>query len=288
MHWLDESVGRLVDWLRAHAPDTVVVFTADHAVKGKTSCNADGTRVPLIVNDLAEQAAGAVVDVLTSHVDLVPTLLELSGAVDDAGTFLRQNEYPHDGSSLKPLVLPGANDTRWRGRFVLCEIEYDRAVESDTHRLVVRTHVSRKLPYATKVPRSHLEGQQLYTVDDVEERQNLYVAALADDQGAVDGVASRRLEAFLEAFLEGSSVHVAPQVCGARGAGREACEFAYAGGWLTVERADAILAEAKVNSTARAKAVRRAHNLNRAIPPDVWGVGCVTEWAAAGPLCRGE
>ena len=77
---LDEGVGRL---LEAVTPDsgreTVVVFTTDHGqqfVRGKTTCYEGGLRVPLILHAPGRFGAGLVRDDLTSHVDILPTVLD--------------------------------------------------------------------------------------------------------------------------------------------------------------------------------------------------------------------
>ena len=78
---LDEGVGRL---LEAVIPDngreTVVVFTTDHGqqfIRGKTTCYEGGLRVPLILHAPGRFSAGRVCDDLTSHVDLLPTVLDV-------------------------------------------------------------------------------------------------------------------------------------------------------------------------------------------------------------------
>ena len=87
---VDQAIGRILDALDASgmADDTIVVFTSDHgdmlgAHGGMQQkwCNAydESVRVPMIVKgpDVATKAGG--VDTPTSHIDLIPTLMGLSG-----------------------------------------------------------------------------------------------------------------------------------------------------------------------------------------------------------------
>ena len=119
---VDESVGRitaLLDELRL-ADDTVVVFASDNGGvggyaraglergrddvtdnaplrNGKGSLYEGGTRVPLIVRWPGRAPAGAVCDVPTVHVDILPTFAAMAGAALPPA-------QPLDGESLLPLV----------------------------------------------------------------------------------------------------------------------------------------------------------------------------------------
>jgi len=117
---VDESVGRimkLLDDLKL-AENTVVIFSSDNGgvggyvregVKqagditdnaplrsGKGSLYEGGTRVPLIVRWPGVTKPGAVCDVPSIHVDILPTFAELAGAKLPA--------QPLDGESLVPLL----------------------------------------------------------------------------------------------------------------------------------------------------------------------------------------
>ena len=52
VHWIDFTVGEVVSYVKAKKVyhDTLFVFTADHGVHGKMSCNDAGAHVPLIVH----------------------------------------------------------------------------------------------------------------------------------------------------------------------------------------------------------------------------------------------
>jgi arylsulfatase A-like enzyme len=117
---VDESVGRVVAQLEKQgiADNTVVIFATDNGgvggyeregVKGgditdnaplrsgKGSLYEGGTRVPFIVRWPGVTTAGSRTDIPTIHVDLYPTLLEITG------TPAPENQ-PLDGESLAPLL----------------------------------------------------------------------------------------------------------------------------------------------------------------------------------------
>ena len=117
---VDESVGRVMQTLDELdlADDTVLIFTSDNGgvggyvregIKkrgditdnaplrsGKGSLYEGGTRVPLVVRWPGTTEPGSACDVPTIHVDLYPTLLELSGGP--------RPEQVLDGESLVPLL----------------------------------------------------------------------------------------------------------------------------------------------------------------------------------------
>jgi arylsulfatase A-like enzyme len=117
---MDESVGRVVAELEKQgvADNTVVIFASDNGGvggyqreglkksgditdnsplrSGKGSLYEGGTRVPFIVRWPGKTTAGSSTDIPTIHVDLYPTLLEITG------TAAPENQ-PLDGESLAPL-----------------------------------------------------------------------------------------------------------------------------------------------------------------------------------------
>jgi len=118
---VDESVGRVVDALETHGltEKTVVIFTSDNGGvggygreglsnkyrdvtdnaplrSGKGSLYEGGTRVPFIVKWPGVVPEGAACDEPTIHVDLYPTLLEITGAPPPRHTL--------DGESLVKLM----------------------------------------------------------------------------------------------------------------------------------------------------------------------------------------
>ena len=96
---IDDNVGRLLATLdeRGLARDTIVVFLTDNGgtagVKlynagmrgGKTSVHEGGSRVPLFIRWPAGLPQPRVVSQIASHIDLVPTLLDLCGVPQPAG-----------------------------------------------------------------------------------------------------------------------------------------------------------------------------------------------------------
>lgn len=84
---VDNHLGRILDTLSRHGLDenTIVVFTSDHGemmgshrLLGKSLMYRESTQVPLTIR-LPGQTRGRTVSGPVSHLDLVPTLLELLG-----------------------------------------------------------------------------------------------------------------------------------------------------------------------------------------------------------------
>jgi arylsulfatase A-like enzyme len=145
---IDDNVGRLlgkIDELGL-AEETIVLFTTDNGgtagVKifnagmrgGKTSVHEGGTRVPLFVRWPAAKWQPHVAEPITSHIDLMPTLLDLCGVKSPAGV-------KFDGVSLRPLLeKPGHAEWPQRTLFTHNPInetnKYPGAVRTQRYRLV--------------------------------------------------------------------------------------------------------------------------------------------------------
>ena len=109
---IDDGVGRMLAQLRASgfADNTIVIFTSDHGeYLGNHGLLHKG---PATYRQLTELSflvsgpgitAGAEVDSLTSHIDLLPTLLELTGVEQKSAV---------DGVSLSPLLAGSAKRVR--------------------------------------------------------------------------------------------------------------------------------------------------------------------------------
>ncbi|MEM7626288.1 MAG: sulfatase/phosphatase domain-containing protein [Planctomycetota bacterium] len=85
MLWLDDALGRVLDELEARGTldDTLIVFVSDHDRRGKFVLN--GGRVPLMMRWPGHIQPDTEIDALVSLIDLLPTLLELTGRpTDDA------------------------------------------------------------------------------------------------------------------------------------------------------------------------------------------------------------
>jgi uncharacterized sulfatase len=144
--FVDHEIGRVIDAAHVHAPEnTYIIFTSDHGdmlgahrLRGKgPAMYEEITHMPLIVEQPGGVGAGTTNSTLVSHIDLLPTMLELAGlAVPPI----------MEGESIVPL-LRGEEDA---GRSVVIEfhryeIEHDswggfqpvRCVVSGQHKLVV-------------------------------------------------------------------------------------------------------------------------------------------------------
>jgi arylsulfatase A len=109
---LDQNIHRLLQSLEANGlrENTLVIFMSDNGGvsryfkaglrAGKGTVYEGGVRVPFIARWPGRFPAGAVVDAMAQHVDLLPTLCEISGASPPAGRII-------DGRSLLPLLLAG-------------------------------------------------------------------------------------------------------------------------------------------------------------------------------------
>jgi arylsulfatase A-like enzyme len=101
---VDRSVGgilRALDELGL-AEDTIVVFTSDHGdmmgshrMLTKSVMYEEACRIPWLMRVPRLNAAGRIIEQPVSHIDMVPTLLELMGA---------EPKRPLPGQSLVPLV----------------------------------------------------------------------------------------------------------------------------------------------------------------------------------------
>ena len=112
---VDECVGRVIEALdqSGRADDTVIVFTADHGeylgahhLVGKNLWHLEElVRVPYIWHIPGQKAQG-VRDDIVSHLDLVPTILELAGLSPQALCRRPYGGYRHGGIS-EPPAMPG-------------------------------------------------------------------------------------------------------------------------------------------------------------------------------------
>ncbi len=112
---VDENIGRVLQKLEALklTGNTIVVFLTDNGpnsaryngnMKGKKGAvDEGGVRVPLFIRWPAKIKGETVVNQLAAHIDLLPTLVELSGITPT-------RSLPWDGKSLVPL-LQGKNSS---------------------------------------------------------------------------------------------------------------------------------------------------------------------------------
>ena len=109
---IDGNVGRLLEEVRRDGLDerTIVIFMSDNGGideffraglrGGKGSVYEGGVRVPFIARWPGRFPAGAVVDAPVQHIDVFPTLCELTGAP-------APGKVQIDGRSLAPLLKAG-------------------------------------------------------------------------------------------------------------------------------------------------------------------------------------
>ena len=105
---LDALIGDLLGALdrSGKAGDTIVVYLGDHGadlLRGKRTCYEGGVRVPLVVRWPGVQQQGQAREELVSTIDLVPTLIEATGAQPIPGL---------PGRPLQPLIAGEA--PAWR------------------------------------------------------------------------------------------------------------------------------------------------------------------------------
>ena len=116
----DQNVGRILETLDAEGltENTVVVFASDngmmlgaHGLNNKVPAYEESIRIPFLVRFPPLAAAGTVVDEMVLNVDLMPTLLDLTGVA-------RPDHV--QGRTLRPLLEGTA--TSWRDE-ILYEFE---------------------------------------------------------------------------------------------------------------------------------------------------------------------
>jgi arylsulfatase A-like enzyme len=114
---MDVEIGRLLERLRHLGldEDTLVLFTSDHGEEflehGRTfhgqSVYGELTNVPLIMRWPGVLPQGRVIDETVQNIDIMPTLLDLSGLPHPEGL---------QGQSLMPLIVPEDEGRRQAGR----------------------------------------------------------------------------------------------------------------------------------------------------------------------------
>ena len=142
---VDESVGRLLDWLdeAGLAADTVVVYSSDqgfylgeHGWYDKRWMYEESLRTPLLVRWPGVVRPGAEPEELVQNVDLAPTFLELAGAPVPAEMH---------GTSLVPL-LRGEHPADWRRSLYYRYFEFP-GVHAVPRHLGVRTERHKLIHY---------------------------------------------------------------------------------------------------------------------------------------------
>ncbi len=113
---VDENVGRLLKTLEEErlAERTVVIFMTDNGgvskyfkagLRGnKASCFEGGIRVPFMARYPGKFAAGAKVEAMAAHIDVLPTICDLVGATVP-------QDRPIDGKSILKLMREGRGES---------------------------------------------------------------------------------------------------------------------------------------------------------------------------------
>ena len=164
---IDDGVGRILDALKrsGFADNTIVIFTTDHGEylgahgllhKGPASYR-QLTEVSMLMKGPGI-AAGLEVNSLTSHIDFMPTLLEMTGRLSEASSY--------DGLSLIPLL---SGETKSIREYTFGE--YHPTVHSDLYNQTVYTDKWRYTIY----PEMPDWGELFDLENDPSERQNLFI-----------------------------------------------------------------------------------------------------------------
>jgi len=176
---VDQSIGAILACLErcGLTEHTIVVHTSDHGdslgahhLFGKETMFEEATRVPFLVR-LPGQTRGKTIQQPISHIDFVPTLLELLG----------QPKHPQcAGESLLPLI----NEDAATSRNVFVEWAPNRTKIKKGTKLARRRLIKRAVEESTrtivtsdgwKLCRRDKDSNELYNLkDDPFERRNLY------------------------------------------------------------------------------------------------------------------
>lgn len=137
---LDDNIGRMLATLEELSilDNTIVIFITDNGpntnryngdMRGrKGSPHEGGSRVPCFIRWPKVIKPGTVVQKITSHIDILPTLVDLL-ALEKAET------KPLDGVSIRPLLQ--GNTANWPDRYLFTHWKDRGAVRTQTHRLVL-------------------------------------------------------------------------------------------------------------------------------------------------------
>jgi len=144
--FVDHEIGRVIDAAHRHSPEnTYIIFTSDHGdmlgahgLRGKGPVMYEEiTHMPLIIEQPGEAGRGTINSTLVSHIDLLPTMLEIVGL--DVPPIL-------EGQSMVPMLQGQENLARSVAlEFNRYEIEHDswggfqpvRCLIDHHHKLVV-------------------------------------------------------------------------------------------------------------------------------------------------------
>ncbi|MEO8351602.1 MAG: arylsulfatase [Chthoniobacteraceae bacterium] len=133
---MDWNVGRVLDLLKKLdlAEKTIVVYFSDNGpnswrwnggLRGKKGLTDEGgVRSPLVIRWPGKIEAGQRIPRMTAAIDLLPTLVDLTGVK-------RVGDQPLDGRSLKPL-LDGSSGADWPDRMIFSHWNRKISVHTQT------------------------------------------------------------------------------------------------------------------------------------------------------------
>ena len=191
---IDDNLGRLLGKLdeAGIAENTIVLFLTDNGPNGdryngdmrgrKGSVHEGGVRVPLFVRWPGHIAPGTVVREIAAHIDLYPTLAELTGVAMPEGP-------PVDGISLAPLF--GDTPARWPARLLFTHHSRGDSLET--------------LPGAVRTPRYRLvreKEEDAWALYDMVADPGQHVDVAAGHPGIVDSLSAAYDEWFASVTAE--------------------------------------------------------------------------------------
>jgi N-sulfoglucosamine sulfohydrolase len=148
---VDQGVGRLVEALKrtGHYDDTLILFLSDNGIPfpgAKTNLYEAGTRLPLVVRAPGIESRGVVSRALVNWADLVPTILEFTGA--------KGPEYPLQGRSFLPILSqpdpPGWDETFGSHTFHEVTMYYPmRSLRTRKHHYILNLAHDLPFPFAS-------------------------------------------------------------------------------------------------------------------------------------------
>ncbi|MCC9643242.1 arylsulfatase [Rhodopirellula sp. JC740] len=179
---IDENVGKLMKALGEmnQLENTIVLYLNDNGPNSKrfvgnmrgskTQVDDGGIRSPLLFHWPAKVKAGTTVDVMTAHIDLMPTLLEACQANVPAGTSL-------DGKSFLPWITGKRTADDWKQRQIVFQTHRGN-VPQRFHHFAIHEHPW-KLVHPSGFGKENFEGSpdlELYHLEeDPKQQHNLAV-----------------------------------------------------------------------------------------------------------------
>ena len=192
---IDDNIGKVLKMLndKNEADSTLVIFLTDNGPNGqryngnmrgvKGSIHEGGMRVPLFIKWGNQFEAGKRIKPITSHMDLLPTILELCKINHDPNVQL-------DGKSLVPLIK--GNKTSWPDRqFYHIQTNgeltmYNSSLRNEQHRFVLNRDSSMMLFDMIKDP------EQKYNI--VDQHPELQVRYFSDIENWFREVTSKGID----------------------------------------------------------------------------------------------